>query len=221
VSKTSPTNYVGSVFGGGAYFEARIAFDPSKGALASEAWPAFWSMAVEHVYDSANATDVQWAGQEKGYAHFIELDFFEAVHMQLESYQGKTGYYGTIHDWSGAYGANGWAYNIQNNGNKLFKVGAVDWSAFHTYGCLWVPEAVDSPGSAQWFFDGIPGPIVYWRGPVTSPPLPGQGSSFTPSSPASAAATYAKIDSQRLAISLMTDPNWPMMVDWVKVWQEP
>lgn len=222
ISRTDPSHYIGSVFGGGAYFEARIAFDPARGALASQAFPAFWSMAIEHIYDSASFSDVQWTGQAPGYAHFIELDFMEAFHLPNESYVGKKGYYGTIHDWSGTYGQNGWTNNIQNNGNKFSNVGAVDWSAFHTYGCLWVPATATAPGYVQWFFDNKPGSIVYWKGPIGDPPLPTQSLNvYTPSTPALAAATYAKLDEQRLALSLMTDPNWPMLVDWVKVWQAP
>lgn len=207
----SPGQFTGTVFGGGAYFEASIAFDPAKGALASSgSWPAFWSLAVEHI----NGTE-QWPGQPIGYAHFTELDFFEAFHAPNESYVGKTSYWGTIHDWSGIYNS-GFPFNIQN-GNHQFSVGSVDWSVFHKYGCLWVPSANGKPGYVRWFFDDIPGPMIFWLGPPTNPT--GINGLLTPSRLEDATQNYSVIDQQHLAVRLETDPSWPMMVDWVKVWQ--
>lgn len=224
IASPVPPFYIGTVFAHGAYSEASIAFDPSLGASAGSniSWPAFWSMAIEHVYDSYHQADEQWPGQAPGYAHFAELDFMEAFHTPYQSYAGRTNYVGTIHDWSGTYN-NRWAYDIYNSNNG-FNVGAVDWNKFHIYGCLWVPESKGNPGRAQWFFDNQPGPTVYWRGPIGNPPLPGQpppGSKggLTASTPEKATATFAIIDQQRLPIILFTDPAWPIRVQWVKVWQ--
>lgn len=215
--------YVGTVFGGGAYFEARMAFDPTQGANAN-GWPAFWGLAIDHVYDQIHQQDEQWPGQAAGYAHFSELDFMEAC-CGHQSYVGQTEYFTTIHDWYGLYLPNyGWDYNIQN-GLNFFKVGQVDWSQFHTYGCLWMPAKDGQPGYVQWFFDNQPGWIEYFKGPIGNPPLPGQSqppyhaNSFDAYAPGLAGPTFAILDQQHLALALDTDPSWPLRVAWVNVWQ--
>jgi hypothetical protein len=220
--------HTGTVFGGGAYFEARIAFDPADTPAANRHWPCFWSMSIEHVWHTANPAGRQWPGQPDGYAHFAELDFFEAFTTGGRFGQDRRWYLGGIHDWSGTYVADtGWQYNIQNSGNNRFDVGSVpDWNRFHTYGCLWVPQQDATPGYVRWYFDNIPGPVIYWKGPIGSPPLPGQGvagtpMSFTPDTAAEADRTYAILDQHRHALVLGTDYGWPMRVDWVKVWQKP
>lgn len=227
IASQNPPYYAGTVFDHGAYFEASMAFDPALG-VNGNSWPAFWALSIEHIYDSVYQPAEQWPGQVKGYAHFPELDFMEACCGGKHSYAGQKLYYGTIHDWSGVIHNNAWENNAWRNiqnGNNGFVVGPVDWNQFHTYGCLWVPASNGKPGYAQWFFDNRPGPIIYWKGSIGNPPLPGQGppgsaSVFTPSTPDQAAPTYAIIDQQHLAVVLDTDPNWPMRVAWVKVWQK-
>lgn len=224
IAKAGSPYYTGTVFGSGAYFEASMAFDPAKGADAA-GWPAFWSMAIESIYATSHEADVQWPGQAAGYEHFAELDFMEIPHSPYQSFEGGTTYIASIHDWSGDYNAGcAWQYNIVNNGNNVVPVGDVDWSQFNTYGVLRIPQSGSNPGIAQWWFNGNAGPVIYWRGPVGSPPLPGQSTTtcstgtFTPTTPAEAASTYAILDQQRLAIALNTDPAWPLQVDWVQVW---
>ncbi len=224
IASPEPPYYTGTVFSGGAYFEARIAFDPAQGANAT-AWPAWWSIAIEHIYSEENPTDGQWPGQEPGYVHFAELDFMEAYHAPNESYVGKTSFLSAIHDWSGHKPSpSGPPEHNIFNANCFVDVGPVDWNEFHTYGTLWVPQRRHSPGYVQRFFDGRPVQINYWRGPVTDPPLPGQGDPNTltvvdADTPGEATETFAIMDLQRHALSISTDKNWPMRVDWVKVWQ--
>lgn len=207
--------YTGTVFGNGAYMEASIKFDPTAGGNAT-AWPAFWGMSVEHIIDSSGNGASHWAGQGDGYAHFAETDIME--------YMGELGpsqYVGAIHDWSGTYtSGTGWQYNIANYGNAFINLGSVDWSAYHTYGLLWVPQEGSTPGHANWYFDGQAMTSVYWLGPTTSTSLPGSSDGwFTSSSSGQATDTYSILDSQHLALSLQTDSSWPMYVDWVRVWQ--
>ena len=214
----------GTVFGGGGYFEARIAFDYSRRPSAAHANPAFWSMAIEHVASQyASTFYTQWPGQPPGYAHYIELDFMEHFDDPRPSYVCS------IHDWSGTHTGppDFWDHDI-TNANNIVNVGAVDWNQFHTYSCYWVPQKGATPGHAQWFFDGLAGPTtnIYWRGPVGNPPLPGQAAApgtparayFTPDTPAEADRTYAILDQQHLALTLTTDSTFPMRVDWVRVW---
>jgi len=65
--------FVGTAFGGGAYIEATLKFNPDDvAAKRGNGWPAWWSMGVEHLINRE-----QWAGMPKGYSHFIEVDFME------------------------------------------------------------------------------------------------------------------------------------------------
>lgn len=207
----------GTVFRGGL-FEARVAFDHNERPPTANANPAFWSMAIEHVASQyVDTFYTQWPGQGAGYAHFIEVDFME--HYRAP----QPNYYGTIHDWSGLFSPF-WQYDIAN-GNNSFDVGPVDWTEFHTYGCRWVPQDGSTPGHVQWFFDGRPGPLAYWAGPVGAPPLPGQasppgapaGTTIVVDTPAEADRTFAILDQQRIALTLTTHPTFPMYVDWVRV----
>ena len=212
----SSGGFTGTVFGSGTYMEASILFNPSGGGAGATSWPAFWGLAIQHIIDSGADSASQWAGQPSGYTHFAEADIMEYMNG-LSSSQ----YAGTIHDWSGTYSSNGWQYNIANYGNSTINVGSVDWSVYHTYGLLWVPQSGNTPGHVTWYFDGQAESSIYWLGPATSTSLPGSnGGSFTPSSSGQAASTYSILDSDQLALSLQTNSSWPIYVDWVRVWQE-
>ena len=90
---------MGIAFGGGGYFAFR--FDPQDVIKNSfKGWPSWWSMAIEHMSGMATR---QWPGQQKGYEHFIEADFFE---YDLSDYviSGRWNYFGeALHDWFGLY----------------------------------------------------------------------------------------------------------------------
>lgn len=237
VAIPEPPYYVGTVFGGGAYFEASMAFDPAQGVNAGRGrHPGCWMMSIEHIYDNYHCQpnhleDEQWPGMPEGYLHFAEIGILEAYRQPFESYEGKTYYLSADHDWSGFHPpgcATGMQYSIFNSENMFFAVGEVDWSAFHTYGCLWVPQQGDTPGYTQRFFDNRPGPINYHKGPVGEPPLPGQGMPCDPSTgrytadtPDEAAATYAIRDQHRFPIQVRGTAEWPLQVDWLRVWQKP
>jgi hypothetical protein len=212
--------YAGEVFGGGAYIEANIRFDPALGA-GHGYWPSFWGEAVEHVFDSKDGQAAErWPGQAANYAHFAELDFFEACCGG--PYTTSVGYYGTITDWSGPYvPGTGYSHRILNQNHRFDPTGRViNWNQWHTYGTLWVPQDGNEPGYVQWFFDGIPGPQVFYKGPPRNPPLPGQNDGvWAPTVSSLAAETYSILDSQRLALSIATDQGWPIQVRWVRVWQ--
>jgi hypothetical protein len=220
IALAQPAHYVGSVFSGAAYFEARIAFDPADSVRATTAFPAWWALAIEHVYDGRTKADVQWSGQAPGYAHFTELDFFEQVHAPKEDVRGRDDYSGTIHDWSGVFKGR-WPIDIWPRGHTKVSVGSRLDTGFHTYGCIYVPAHGATPGFVQWVYDRKTfSDRQYFRGPPVTPPLPGQSSrTWSAETPELASATYSIIDQQRLALSLMTDNRWPMRVDYVRVWQ--
>jgi Bacterial Ig domain len=223
----SPPYYVGNVFANGAYFEASLRFNPALGA-GTTYWPSFWSIAMEHIQDNKDGQAAeQWPGQVNGYAHFIEPDFFEACCGG--SYVGIPFYYASLIDWSGVFqGAPIYLYpyrtgNFGTPGNQFTPTGVlIDWNSFHTYGCLWVPQNGATPGYIQYFFDHIPTARNYYTGPIGNPPLPGQNGfsgSWNPNTSAQAAATFAIVDQQHLAMSLATAGGWPLQVEWVHVWQ--
>jgi hypothetical protein len=99
--------WVGFDVTGGAYFEASIAFDPF---VSAPGWPAFWSMADEHL----------WGGNNTGW---IEADF-------MDKYFENDRQYITGGHW----------WNPQDVPATVFPtVGGYDWEQFHIYGFLWVP----------------------------------------------------------------------------------
>jgi hypothetical protein len=194
--------WMGKVFGGGAYIEARLAFDPDQQPH-PRAWPAFWSMAIEHMQGVAAGT----------FEHFIEDDFFEADTNSA----GANSYGGAIHDWFGVYKVTcpvTHYCSFVNDGRSSFRnhvihvATATDWRQFHIFGQLWQPASATADGHAAYYFDNKPtGDQVSW---------PANGNPG-----AAADAPFAVIDQDHLVIILETGGGQEMRVDWVKVWQKP
>lgn len=111
---TGTNQWVGFDATGGAYFEASIAFDllPGQGGPNGHGWPAFWSMADEHLWGNASG--------------WIEFDMFE----KWDNSQGF--YLGNLHWWTSGGGHN-------SSQQDLFTPNGWDWSTFHTVGGLWQP----------------------------------------------------------------------------------
>ncbi|MDR3709692.1 MAG: hypothetical protein P4L33_15450 [Capsulimonadaceae bacterium] len=199
--------WIGSVFSGGAYFEASIAFDPAL-IDTKAGWPSFWSMAVEHM--ATKGAD-QWEGQDPGYAHFIEDDFFE---FDTANWAGKNSYGGAVHDWFGKWTREkGYSGNVQNKNFVIHVPDGTDFNKFHKYGNLWVPAspANDWRGFIQYYFDGLPtSDIVTWDGKT----LPG-----TP--PPSEGSLFAIADKANLVVILGCGAKQAMRVKYVHVWQHP
>ncbi len=207
--------FEGVAFGGGAYFEATLKFDGWQNQLTtnstSSGFPSFWSMSIEHLISNG---DDQWQGQATGYKHFIEIDFLE---YDIAYPQKTTDIYnGSIHDWYGIWNktcAPSAFCEISNNpwSTHLMSTPAnTDFSAYHTYGLLWVPATDSSDGYIQYYFDGEPvGQPITWT-------------LFNSESPAAtpAAQNFGIVDLQHLAITLGTGPNFPMTVGAVSVWQK-
>lgn len=220
MSKVASPYYRGHIFRGG-YFETRLRFNPARGTAASSGLsPISYGLSAEVMIADQVSTAADWPGQAAGYQHYPELDFIEAYRSAGETYAGKTHYLATIHDWSILPDL-----SVRNTYNRdlFFQVGTVKWDVFQTYGCLWVPQSGTTPGYVQWFFNGRAGLKTYFLGPVGSPPLPGYVDGDDPvnrSSAALATRDFAVLDSSAgLAIRLETDTNWPMEVDWFRLWQ--
>jgi hypothetical protein len=209
--------FQGVAFGGGAYFEATLKFDGWQGQSSnpnstSTGWPAFWAMSIEHLAQISSGAD-QWPGQAAGFEHFSEIDFLE---YNL-AYAQKTDdvYSGSIHDFYGVFDqtcAPAADYcDIQNPySTKIEQLPAnTDFSAYHTYGTLWVPATATADGYVQWYFDGSAvGQPVTWA-------------QFTKQSPAATPANqdFGIVDSQHLVVILGTGTQYPMTVNALSVWQ--
>jgi hypothetical protein len=219
VNSASATNnaagFQGIAFGGGGYFEATLKFDGWQSQTStnstSSGWPSFWAMSIEHLLGNGTA---QWPGQAAGYEHFIEVDFME---YDIAYPQKTTDIYnGSIHDWYGV-----WKQTCASSGfcdvmnepwpTHLMSTPAnTDFSAYHSYGLLWVPATASTDGYVQYYFDGEPvGNPITWA-------------QFTNESPASTPANqnFGILDLQHLVLSLGTGPNFPMTVGAVSVWQK-
>ena len=210
--------YVGTVFEDGCYFEMRMKFDPADwtAGFGTTGIPNFYSMSIEHIADPDSVSLGKWPGQASGYSHFIEFDFMETNSNATTSYLSVT------HDWGGTApepGSGAYPINIVNGGNNIINVGEIDFTKFHDYGFLWVPQVDSTPGRLQRYFDGVLVSSLYFLGPPGSPPLPNTDNSFTPVTAGAADRTYSIIDQHRLAVLIGAGKDWPIYVDWIKVWQ--
>jgi hypothetical protein len=211
-----PSRWIGRAFGGGGYFEAVLKVDPRDVANAggNSQWPAFWSMAIEHL---AELGAEQWEGQVEGYNHFIEADFFE---YDVWKFSAPEAYGGALREWYGVYKSTcpGESYcqvsNSRGGGTDFanFVIHAsagTDFSRFHRFGFLWIPATDISNGYAEYYFDGKP-----TADRITWSRFRGQ-----PGPPGPAPWTFGIIDRQHLAILLDSGPGQPMTVKSVNVWQ--
>jgi hypothetical protein len=203
----TPAQWVGVAFGGGAYFEATLKFDPEKTAQGKpQAWPSFWAMAIEHLV----ALDgQQWPGQSRGYVHFIEPDFFE---YDVWGFRPRHYYGGAIHEWYGIFHRTCARDNFCSVSNARFTIEAppeTDYREFHKFGFLWVPATLSRQGYAQYYFDDMAtSDRVTWERYTNQPPPPGR-----------APWTFGIIDQQHLVVILDTGAKQPMTVASVSVWQ--
>jgi len=173
--------YTGFAVRDGAYFEARISFDPKPTASLppgqSYGWPAFWSMAAEHLY--GNATEA------------IECDFFDKYTNQTGS--NPTGpydrYLGGLHRWEASSTS-----TIVNWSTLFIDVPGVNWTTWNIPGTLW---KAGTKGTIDFYFNNVL---------KTQNPLPG--------------SPWELGNNQTWPVILGSD-NWPMKVDWVRVWTKP
>jgi len=178
------------------YFEARMRFDPTLGNI-SRGFPAWWALSttysrVDKMFDSE-----RWA----------ELDFFEAYTSAygFSDYNGS--FVGTVHDW-----AESATVQYQNANNIQPVPEGTDFNQWHTFGCLW------TPGEITWYFDGVP--LMTQKYSATDPPNPTPNArAGSPIPPPPGTFSILDTDPQGLLIILGSDPNWPLYVDWVRVWQ--
>lgn len=198
-AKTATGDWVGTTFAGGGYFEADLSFDPEL-VNTEKSWPAFWSMAIEHLVGG----DEQWPGQAPGFAHFIEVDFFEYLVAEAE---GANAYGANLHDWYGIWPD---MTNAQLPYSQVVRRAPqnTDWKQRHKLGGLWKPATASAQGSMTFYFDDVQvgQPATWDRLDPSSAPPPG-GSKF------------GILDHQRLALIVGSGVGHVLQVHGVRVWQ--
>jgi hypothetical protein len=199
--------FVGNSFGGGAYIEAVLKWQPlPTSSTTPSAWPAFWALPLEGNF--APYSD-QWPGQPADYVHSTEMDFFEA----LSGDAGTDSYGGSMHDWYGIFDETCPPFYCQatlpyQDGQRSVPAGT-DFTQYHRYGFLWVPATALADGYAQFYFDGVQIGYTYEWQMLTDQPPP----------PTNQPWAFGIIDQRHLFIILGTGPSQPMTVQSVDVWQ--
>jgi hypothetical protein len=103
---------------------------------------------------------------------------------------GKTSTLQTIHDWKSVGGKLTNKADTKQNAAKL--PAGYDPTQFHTLGCLW------EDGTISMYVDNkLVGVSLSWK--------PG--------------STYSVLDADHMIVILGSGVNWPMNVDWVRIWQ--
>ena len=199
------TSFIGTVFGGGGYFEATLSFDPTTvHSGTSNGWPSWWTFAIEHAaYAGAGS---YWPGQVTGYWIYNETDIMEYI------WSGSlvNSYDATIHThYNTAASAD--VSNNTGGGNVMPVASYTQFNSPHKYGVLWLPGSASTTGSLQYFFDRQPiGSPVIW-----SQFVGGAGQTPPPVDP----WRFGIIDSNHIALVLGTGPSAPLTVYNVQVWQ--
>lgn len=203
------SEFVGTAFGGGAYVEAELKFNPADVAgMGSKGWPAFWALPLE---GSLLKNADQWPGQPPGYRHSVEVDILEYLYLP---YNVPRNVYGAgMHDWYGSPNVTCpkglCAEHMHGKEPMRTTSPGTDFNQFHRFGFLWVPATDSSQGYARFYFDGVPvGPDQRWTRYSDQPPPPtGQPWAF------------GALDQRHLVLILGTGINEPMTVRSVQVWQ--
>lgn len=138
----------GSAFGGGAYFEITLKFDPSIISLI-QGWPSFWALSLGGALDGKDF--VEWSGRNSNFRNNVEVDIFEYLINDRNSYATA------MHHWYGVYGVTCppalCRISTPFNENKVVIPDGFDSLSFHKYGFLWVPATDSTMGSATFYFD--------------------------------------------------------------------
>jgi hypothetical protein len=203
------TKFVGTAFGGGAYFDAEIKFDPEDVArTGTKGWPSFWALPIE---GSVLPGGSQWQGQPAGYQHSVEVDILEYLYLP---YNVPRNIYGAgMHDWFGIPNVTCsralCAQHMDREEPKRKTSEGTDFTQYHHFGFLWVPATNSTAGYARFYFDGKPmGPDRQWTKFENQPPPP-----------TNQPWAFGRLDQQHLVLILGTGLHEPMTIRAVNVWQ--
>lgn len=213
LARKSGGGFVGSTFGGGAYFEATFSFNPHDTIEAGyKGWPSWWGLPVEPVTDAAAEW---WNGDAaSNYHNSVEQDFFEY------DVSGKPLSWGTtMHDWYGIEGvtcAKYCDYHTTNAENLRTNAAGTDFTEQHSIGYLWIPATATTKGSRISFFDRVAiGGVAQWD-KLANAAEPGGQVPATPQPPWGLSA----VDVDHYFLILGTGVGEPMTVSKVEVWQK-
>ncbi len=213
IATAAPVNntkgYVGEAFGGGAYIEASLAFQPDNEIRRHfKGHPSFWAMALEHLVHAKLHVNTL-INLPKKFKHFVEVDIFE---YDLFQYLHVTNVYGgTAHDWYGIWKKSctrGFCSFDDSNIKRWIPAGT-KLTNFHQYAILWRPAIAAGQGYLQYYFDGTPvGNRIHWKkcGKNANP----KSTSYNP---------FCVLDSQHLVLILGTGQGEPMIIHDVRVYQ--
>ncbi len=198
---------VGKAWGGGAYFEAELLFDPDQVIIENRDWPAFYGLSWELAGDTDGVP-----GKPADYRHWAELDVMEYGVWNYRGYPADYRFFWqTVHDFYGEppFG------NIENNNVSAYWAGlnTADIRGWHKYGALWIAGTKRAPGSIQAYFDNQPAAGPASNGLVTYPY--GKGHIVPPSSQ----TAYSIFDQTHFALVVQSSLAAPMIVRSVNVWQ--
>lgn len=198
--------YIGTAFGGGAYFEATLLFTSSSQTITT-GFPAWWTLPLEHMTNPA--TD-SWSGQVANYVAYYEGDIMENF---LGNFSLTTSQYNVtnIH-WSGVFNSTcPPTYCSYTEAVTKTLANAGQFGNYHRYGLLWIPATASVRGSLSYYFDGQLIATRFYSQWVAA--------SDAPPPSASAPFTFGVVDGQHLVLLLGSQNAVPLQVANVDVWQ--
>jgi hypothetical protein len=212
---SNATNWSGTAFGGGGYFEAVLEITSGVGnGPYNNGGPAFWSLDIEHTSQGHYA--VSWPGKPNNSSGDPYNDFFEVDFMQYDvtanSYQNGIG------NWYG-YPPGGGTGNpddeVPGAAGSVIAPSGTDFTQYHTYGCLWVVATPSTQGYLKFYLDGTQtSDTFYWdyydpNDPTTYPAAP----------PVNGSTAMSGMDWRHMVLILGTGTDQPIRVQSVTVWQ--
>ncbi len=197
------------------YAEARIRAGEPTGEY--NGVPAFWAIGLRDVMKL----------DEVGWTDCGELDIIEIERQPDENGVKRNYYTGTLHHHhrSGEIGENG--RPIQQIGTNFINAlgyKETHWldGEWHTYAALW------KPGYVAWYLDNklmhaarfSPDALPEYFHEDDPTPLPRYEDSHPQAANRTWVGAHSVMDTEDEVIILGCNKNWPMEVDWVRVWQE-
>lgn len=179
------------------YFEAYIYFNPTVqgGGGPSAGWPAFWSL------------DTRMLSSFTGQV-CAECDFMEAFPSGTAG--SGSNQISTLHNWTATSGAATGTDSFNSNFPNNFPNAGNPTAGWHKYGCLWQGDGTH--GTVSLYHDDV---ILVFPTSAFNP----TGSVINLDGTAAATAGFSAMESAFMRIILGTGPTWPMLVDYVNVFQ--
>ncbi len=131
---------------------------------------------------------------QRAHIRYAELDFFEVAD--------NNSFIGSVHDWSPKAGTD-FQFNDSMNRATARDPHKYDFTPWHVFGCLW------QPGRVRWYLDDKQ--LIEQRYSLSGVPVP--------NAEGHPVGTYSILDQEQMMVILGTAKNWPLQVDWVRVWQ--